>query len=493
MAPRSVATVGVVLAGMSLLLCAPTLDAQEGKPLFSEAFSAEEFASRRAALAAAIGPGSMALIQGASGAHSSTRFRQSNQFFYLTGVEAPNAYLLIQGGGGHSTLYLPPRNESRERTDGAVLSADDPEGVARLTGMDAVALVDRLSEDLGRRTPSGTRVYTLFQPAEGPSESRAGVLRAEADRFTDPWDGRVGREGHFIHLIRTRFPFIEVHDLSPMLDVLRLIKSDAELAQIERATRLGGEALMEAMRSTRPGIRERELDAVARFIFVRHGAQGEAYRAIVASGRNAWFAHHRAGNKEMRADELVLMDFCPDLGYYRCDVTRMWPVDGSFSAVQRELYGFYLAFYNSILAEMRPGISAQQVKLNALPAIDAALAATRFSKDTYERAARDFVEDFRVGAQNPNTGLGHGVGLSTHDPGRSEGGILRPGMVFVIEPQFRVPEEEIYIRLEDMIVIREHGAEVISDWVPRDIAGIEALMREEGLLQRHPGLQGWQR
>ena len=103
---------------------------------------------------------------------------------------------------------------------------------------------------------------------------------------------------------------------------MRAIKSPAEIAVIDRATRIGGEAIMEAMRSTAPGVAEHELDALARFIYVRHGAQAEAYRAIVASGGNAWFAHHRASDKVMTDGELVLMDYCPDLHYYRCDVTR---------------------------------------------------------------------------------------------------------------------------------------------------------------------------
>lgn len=472
--------------GLTLLGAPAVLTAQEGVSLFPEAFSVEEFADRRSALAQAIGPAAVALIQGASGDHSSTRFRQSNQFYYLTGVQTPNAYLLIQGGSGRSTLYLPPQNESRERTDGRVLSAGNPEAVARITGIDEVQPVDRLSEDLGRRAPAGMRVYTPFFPEEGHAESRAGILRAEADRFSDPWDGRPSRAGHLISLIRERFPFLEVHNLSPHLDELRLIKSPAELAKIERATRLSGEVLMEAMRSSQPGVRERELYALSRFIFIRHGAQGEAYRAIVASGPNAWFAHHRAADREMQDGELVLMDHCPDLGYYRCDVTRMWPVNGRFNDWQRELYGFYLAFYEAILNAIEPGISSQQVKLNALQQIDQIVEEWSFSQEIYERAARDFVEAYRRGAENPDTRMGHWVGMSTHDPGQPDDGILEPGMVFVIEPQFRIPEEEIYIRLEDMIVIRENGAEVISDWIPRDMDAIETLMAEEGILQQIP-------
>lgn len=462
--------------------------AQEGVAPFPEEFTREEFQARRAAIMDAIGPGAFAVVQGESGFHSSTRFRQSNQFYYLTGVQTPNSYLLINATRRQSALYLPHRDPARSGTDGSVLTADEPERVAELTGVDAVHGVELLAEHLARRSPSGTAVYTLLEPAEGHAESRDGVLRANADVASDPWDGRPSREGQFANLLRSRFPFLEVKDLSPILTELRAIKSPAEIAMIERATRLSGEAHLEAMRSTEPGIREHEIDAVARFIYVRHGAQGEAYRAIVASGPNAWFAHHRAAARVMRDGELVLMDYCPDVGYYRCDVTRMWPVNGRFSAWQRELYGFYLGYYEAILYSIRPGITGQEVKREALEKMDALLAETRFSKPEYERAARRFVEAFRASADDPGTNLGHGVGLSTHDPGSGRG-LLKPGMVFTIEPQFRIPEERIYIRLEDQIVITADGVRILSDWVPRDMDEIERVMAEPGLLQRYPAIR----
>jgi Xaa-Pro aminopeptidase len=163
----------------------------------------------------------------------------------------------------------------------------------------------------------------------------------------------------------------------------------------------------------------------------------------------------------------------------------MWPADGRFNPVQRELYGFYLSFYEAILHHIRGGVTPHQVKQEALEEIDRILSQTQFSKPIYRQAAEQFVEAFREGARSADTRLGHWVGMAAHDVG-SDSGPLRPGMVMVIEPQFRVPEERIYIRLEDTILITEDGAEIMSDFVPRDIQGIERLMREEGILQRHP-------
>lgn len=185
----------------------------------------------------------------------------------------------------------------------------------------------------------------------------------------------------------------------------------------------------------------------------------------------------------MKEGDFLLMDYAPDIGYYMSDITRMWPVNGRFNAWQRELYTFYLATYRAILDRIRPGATPAAIRNEAASEMDAILARTRFSKPLYEKAARQFVESYRRGSSS----LGHWVGMATHDVG-SDIGPLRPGMVFTIEPQFRVPEENIYIRLEDLIIIGEEKAEIVSDFLPLDIASIEKVMKEEGMLQRYPRL-----
>jgi Xaa-Pro aminopeptidase len=113
------------------------------------------------------------------------------------------------------------------------------------------------------------------------------------------------------------------------------------------------------------------------------------------------------------------------------------------------------------------------------------LASSKFSKPIYEKAAREFVAGYEQSAKNARASLGHWVGMATHDVG-SDAGPLRPGMVFTIEPALRVPEEQIYIRLEDLIVITETKAEILTDWLPMDMDAIEKVMKEEGMLQRYP-------
>jgi Xaa-Pro aminopeptidase len=457
-------------------------------PFFTTDFPPEEFAARRAKVFDAIGKNGIAVLQGEPSPKGYTRFRQSNEFYYLSGIEVPHAYLLLNGARRTATLYLPHRNEGRERGEGKVLSAEDAEMVKQLSGINEVASTDLLAEHLGGFARAGEIpvIFTPFQPAESTAMSRDLAIRVIADAAADPWDGHSSREGQFISSIRTRFPQFEIKNLTPTLDKLRLIKSPREIALLTKATRLSGLALMEAMRSTTPGITEFELDAMAKYIYYRNGAQGDAYYSLIASGTNAWYPHYNAGKRVMKDGEFLLMDYAPDVGYYMSDVTRMIPVNGKFNAWQRELYGFYLDCYKSILKNIKPGLTAQVIKQAAAREMQAILQRSKFSKPIYEKAAREFVESYQRSTEFPQTSLGHWVGMATHDVGGQDGSPLRAGMVFTIEPALRVPEEKIYIRLEDMIVITDQGADILTTFVPMDMDAIEKLMQEEGMLQKYP-------
>ena len=464
-----------------------SLAAQVGFPLFSTDFPPEEFAKRRAAVYDAIGPKAVAILQGAPTPVGYTRFRQSTDFYYLSGVEVPNAYLLLDPVERKTTLYLPHRNERREAGEGKVLSAEDADDVRKLTGVDAVFGPELMAEHLARMVQrrESLTAYTPLSPPEGTAESRDLALRRVAELGSDGWDAAPSRAGAFVRKLRDLFPNLAVADLSPTLDRLRLIKSPREIAMIDRATHLSGLALLEAMRSTRPAQYERELDGVAKFVFYRNGAQGDAYYSLIGSGQNAWWPHYNAGKRKMEDGDFLLMDYAPDVGYYMSDVTRMWPVNGTFSPWQRELYGFYLACYEAILKAIRPGVDAGTIMREAAREMDRSLATAKFSKETYRKAAEAFVKEYRESADRPDASLGHWVGMATHDVGPHTGP-LKPGMVFTIEPALRVPEEKIYVRLEDLVVITDKGRDVRSDFVPRDMAAIEKTMKEEGLLERYP-------
>lgn len=476
-----------VVVILQFLLFTMGLSAQEQIPFFTKDFPPGEFAARRTRLYDAIGSSVLALVQGAPSPVGYVRFRQSNEFYYLCGVETPHAYLLLDGSQRRATLYLPHRNEGRERNEGKMLSPEEATLVKQLTGVDAVYGVDLLSEHLARyaRSAALPTILTPFSPAEGFAVSRDLALRKIADAVADPFDGESAREGRFIQLLKIRFPQFQIKDLTPTLDTLRLIKSAREIELLRKSTQIAGLALIECMKATRPGVMEYELDAVGKFVFYRNGAQGEAYYSLIASGPNAMIGHYNAGKREMKDGDMLLMDFGPDYGYYMSDLTRVWPVNGKFSKGQRQLYDFYVGCYRSILQAIRPGQTAQVILQEAVQTMDALLVKTTFANQAHEKGARQFVDRFRESAKRPQASLGHWVGMSTHDVG-NDSGPLRPGMVFTIEPSLLVPEENLNIRCEDMVVILEQKAEILSDFLPLDASAIEKLMQTEGMLQKYP-------
>src|SRR5919112_3463167 len=371
-----------MLAALCLLSLLSKNTPAQDIPFFTTDFEPREFAGRRAKIYDAIGEGGLALVQGAAASAAYVRFRQTNEFYYLCGVEVPHAYLLLNGAQRTVALYLPHRNEGRERGEGKMLSAEDAELIKRLSGVDAVYGADLLAEHLARyaRGTQSRTLWTPFSPAEGAAMSRDLATRAVADASSDPWDGTGSREGRLIEMLRARFPQFEVRDLTPALDQARLIKSPHEIELIRKATRLSGLALMEAMRSTVPGISEYELDAVAKYVYYRNGAQGDAYYSLIASGPNAVFPHYNAGKRVMRDGELLLMDYAPD-------------------------YGYYIKCSRPTLSHIRPGATAATIMREAAADMRRALTRTKFSKPIYEAGAHEFVESYERSAKSPCASL----------------------------------------------------------------------------------------
>ena len=253
-----------------------------------------------------------------------------------------------------------------------------------------------------------------------------------------------------------------------------MIKTPREIAIVREATRIAGLGLMEAMRAARAGMREHELEAIADWVFKTHGSQGIAYFALVAAGRNAVYPHYHGGSAELKPEDLVLFDYAPDYRYYSSDVTRMFPASGRFSPVQRELYGVYLKMYTALTESIRPNATPHDILLDATTKMDRIIESWSFSTPKHRQAAERFVAQLRTSRRNA---LGHFVGMEVHDVSKPIK-TLEPGMVFTVEPALTVPEDDVYIRLEDVILITAAGYENLSAFVPIEIEAIEKLMAE---------------
>jgi Xaa-Pro aminopeptidase len=453
-------------------------------------FPAEEFKARHAKVFEQIGANAVAVVQGVAQTEGYTLPRQHNTFYYLSGIETPGAYLKLDGRSKTVTIYLPQRNPRLEAAEGRVLSAEDVDLVKRIAGVDDVRpLADMVATNWpdipggggrGGRGPAATAIYAEFSPAENLGQSRGELLSAETARANDFWDGAPARQRRFVELLRARHPRADVRNLNPILDEMRSIKSTREIAMIRRASQLAGLGLMEAMRSTEPGVTEYQLDAAAHYVFKVNDARLEAYRSITATGiENINNMHYFRNTATLKDGDLVLMDYAPDYRYYVSDIGRVFPVNGKYTPLQRELLQFVLEYHKAVMSRIRPGVTPMQIRQEAAKAMEPVLARTKFSKPSYEKSARTLVE----------TGGGvfsHTVGMAVHDVGSYANAPLKPGQVFSVDPQLWVRDENIYLRFEDTGVVTETGFENFTDFLPMELDDMERLVLEKGIVQKAP-------
>jgi len=466
---------------LTLLLASVPALVLFGQPVYtgSEVFPPGEFAGRRAQVFDAIGD-AVAILQGTTERPGEQPLRQSNQFFYLTGIVEPRALAILDGRTKRTTVFLQPDDERRRRQIDRMFGpglVPGPEA-AKATGVDDVLARAAFAAALDGIARDHRRIYTCFRPEVLGSASSHDTIALAAATKGDPWDGRPSREEAFIGHLQAAAPHSEIRDMDPIVDRLRSIKSPREIAVIRQATELAGLAIVEAMRDAEPGMYEYQLQADAEYVFKNGGAYGASYFALIATGTNTLYSHYHKNTAPLKEGDLVQFDYAPDYKYYASDVTRVFPANGHFTARQRELYSIYLQLYRALLTSIAVHASPGDVVRRAVETMDAVMRAFTFTDPKIHDAARRFVDGYRD--HQAVTSLGHSVGMEVHDVG-TPASTLEPGMIFTIEPAVQLPDEHIGVRLEDMILITEDGYENLSASVPLEIADIERTMAEPGL------------
>jgi Xaa-Pro aminopeptidase len=452
------------------------------QPVFTgtEIFPPEEFAARRAKVIEQIGDG-VAIVLGTTEPPGEVPFRQNSQFFYLTGVTEPRASVIIDGRSKTTTVFLQPKTE---RQDTSQYGPGMSPGAAAAKTLGVNAAVDRSEFTAAITAIASARrvVYTPFAAEVLGSQSQGDPSRMWENNAKDPWDGRDSREAAFRTRLKAAAPEAEIKDLDPIVNALRAVKSPREIAIIREATRISGEGIMAAMREARVGMHEYELQAPAEYIFTKNGALGASYFALIATGRNTYYTHYNRNTTALADGDLVQFDYAPDYKYYQSDVTRVFPANGKFTPRQREMYEIYLKLYQSVLTSIQVHKTPADCVKDALVKMDAVMASYKFTDERIKAAAVKMVEGYRS-RQATTRSLGHNVGLEVHDVGGLQAPTFEPGRIFTIEPQFRIEEEHLGLRLEDMVLITETGVENLSAFVPITVSAIEKLMREPGLTE----------
>lgn len=460
-------TAALVLVSLALPVTAQSTGAKkpvalarvgDGKPVCG--LGKEFHAGRRAELLERAGK-ELLVFRGLSGPRANLAFRQDKNFWYLTGVESADAALVLDGKNDKQILFLPEQDLGAEVWKGEIWDAKDP-WVKELTGFKEVRPLGELARTIKDMLDGRKKIGTNLGPTIGLSDSydEAGDFDRAQER--DPFDGRPTREKALAARLAKDFG-VEVFDVNPLLVDMRWRKTSEEVAAMKRAARAGALAHVEAMRSTRPGIGEWELDGLMSFVQTREGAFGKAYEAIVGSGANACALHYVANDRRLQKGEVVLVDYGPEVDHYTTDITRSWPTDGKFGKRAAELYDVVLEAQKAGIAAAKPGSTIAEVSQACAAVIQ-----------------KRGMHEFQV------HGPCHSIGLEVHDPhvGEYFTKALEPGVAFTVEPGLYDRAAGIGIRIEDVVVITEKGCEVISELAPKEREAVEKTVAEEGVLER---------
>ena len=427
-------------------------------------FDKSEYAARRIKFIEKI-PDGVVIILGAITPVSDKQFYQSNDFYYFSGVDIPNAVLVIDGVNKESILFF---TIGEQEAKGEGISLELVRNPRETTGIERVLPIDRLSSYLSRLSLQTGSFYTMFRPEELSRENTNEKFRALQRTMTmNIWDGRLTRELQFVKQLKEKFPHIKVIDCSAMVWDLRKIKSPAEIELIRRASRIGVKAHIAVMKATRPKIKEDKLAALFEYVCKMETAQELAFYVILMSGPNHAFGHYHKHDRVLKNGDFIILDAGPDYKYYNADISSTFPANGKFSSKQKKIYEMSYGIRKVCLSSYRPGITFKDVGEKVKQFL---------IKNGYDPADRQFRGLIRYGGYN------HSIGLATHDPMGTFSGpeeILRPGFVFACDINLPYPDQEMGIRLEDTVVITKNGCENLSDGIPRTIDEIETLMKKK--------------
>ncbi len=398
---------------------------------------------------------------------SEYRYRPHSDFLYLTGFREPNAVLVLAPGRdeGQSVLFLQDKDPAQEVWTGRRLGVD---AAADTLAVDEARPIEDLWADLPELL-SGHRKL-VYETGVDPERDQE-MLHVLEELRTMTKRGRPSPS--------------EWADPSATLHELRLFKTPEELDCMRKAAAITVEAHLAVMREAAPGKNEAELDALLEYTFRRRGGTGAAYSNIVAGGANACILHYVTNDQELRAGDLCLVDAGAEWNYYASDVTRTFPVDGTFTKEQRALYEVVLAAERAGIAASLPGRTAQDVHEAALDVlVDGLLELGLVDGDAQSVKEEQAYRRFFMHK------TGHWLGLDVHDCGAYFDGStprpLAPGMVQTVEPGLYVaPDDEtveerwrgIGIRIEDDVLVTDGAPEVLTAALPTDPDEVERICR----------------
>jgi Xaa-Pro aminopeptidase len=413
-----------------------------------------DYHARREALAKKVG-GVVVLFAATEndGPNDLYGFRQDDNFYYLSGMSEPGSALLIASATEAKgdvpanpyteILFLPPRNLTQEKWTGPKLGAENPEA-PKITGFDHVEDMGQLPNDVERYVGSARpAIYTDVASAAENSASSAPLA--------------------FLKRVNAYLSFV---DVKPMLSSLRTAKDAGETGLIQKAVDASVAAHFAAFKAVKPNINEREIAALMEYEWGKRGCERVAYAPIVGSGYYSTVLHYSDDDNVMKSGDVVVIDAAGEYSMYAADITRTLPINGHFTARQREIYDIVLGAQEAAMAAFQSGKST----------------ITKSGANSLYQVAYDYINTHGKDLHGQPLGkyfihgLSHYIGLNVHDPG-DYSVPLGPGMAFTIEPGIYIPEENLGVRIEDDYSVDRDGKLIkLSGALPSKAEDVEKLM-----------------
>lgn len=392
-------------------------------------------------------------------------YRQDSNMYYLTGFEEPESFLLLRPGKNpESVMFVREKNVERETWDGFRFG---PEGTKKEFGIDEVHSISSFPQKAAELLKGFDEVYyRLFKNDE--ADKLVQNLLLDLKRI-------YGRSGYGLMTIK---------DADTFLGEFRLKKNEDDLRNQRKACEISAAAHLKAMKMTKPGITERQIQGLLTSEFYNSGSAREGYGFIVASGNNATTLHYNFNDQVCESGELLLIDAGSEFNYYSGDITRTYPVNGKFTPAQKRVYEGVLKVQKEIINYIKPGIyfkdlHAMGTDLLTQLMLDLGLVSGR---------KEDVISSLEYKKYYPH-GIGHWLGMDVHDAGlymiRGEARPIEAGMVFTVEPGLYIPATDksapeeyrgIGVRIEDNILVTEKGCENLTAGVPKEVSEIEAVV-----------------
>ena len=409
----------------------------------------ERYVSRRSAVLDQMEKGSIMVLYSGEGIPQSMDdccpFEANHHFFYLTGLRRENMALVLSRSASQdkTILFIEEAIPTMERWTGKRVTKDEAK---EISGVDDVRYIDSITSALGRMVAREQVTSAYFDCYRNAMTDVDSYNMAKAKAFA------------------AAYPTVTLKSAHPMLAGMRMIKDEDEIARIREAIAVTDTGLKRILSTLKPGQMEYQAQAEFEYAIRYHGAEGTAFSTIAGSGINGCMLHYETNHCVMEDGKLLLLDLGAKVKGYCADITRTYPVNGKYSARQKEIYDIVLAANQKVTEQARPGLTLKQLNEICKQALAEGLMAIG-KIDSADEIGTYYMH-----------GVSHHLGLDTHDAIAHDEVPLAPGMVITNEPGLYIDEEEIGIRIEDDLLITEDGCEVLSKDVPRTTQEIEALM-----------------